>query len=90
MRAVEQAIGLSGLAVPVWVGLMAPAKTPHAILERLGAEVLAICRLPETQKRLQAAGAQATCAGSTEFGRLVAEDSQRWERVAQRGNIKGE
>ncbi|SFM15283.1 tripartite tricarboxylate transporter substrate binding protein [Variovorax sp. OV329] len=87
---VQQAMGLSGLAVPVWVGLMAPAKVPSSILERLGAEVLAICRLPETRARLQAAGAQSTCGGSAEFGRLIAEDSKRWERVVQRGNIKGE
>lgn len=87
---VQQATGLSGLAVPVWVGLMAPAKTPAAVLERLSTEVLAICRLPETQKRLQAVGAQATCAGSAEFGGLISEDSKRWERVIQAGSIKGE
>ncbi|MBS0340715.1 MAG: tripartite tricarboxylate transporter substrate binding protein [Proteobacteria bacterium] len=87
---VEQAAGISGLAVPVWVGLMSPAKTPPAILARLGTEILAVCRLPETQKRLQAVGAQATCAGSADFARLVSEDSARWANVVQRGNIKGE
>ena len=87
---VQQAMGISGLTVPVWVGVLAPAKTPPAVLERLSAEVQAICRLPETQKRLQAAGAEATCAGSAEFAHLIAEDSKRWERVVQRGNIKGE
>jgi len=87
---VQQASGVSGLAVPVWVGLLAPAKTPPAVLDRLGTEVLAICRLPETQKRLQAVGAEATCAGSADFARLISEDSRRWERVVQRGNIKSE
>ncbi|MBS0451122.1 MAG: tripartite tricarboxylate transporter substrate binding protein [Proteobacteria bacterium] len=87
---VQQAVGISGLAVPVWVGLMGPAKTSPAVLARLGTEILAICGLPETQKRLQAVGAQATCAGSADFARLVSEDSMRWASVVQRGNIKGE
>lgn len=87
---VEQAIGASGLVVPVWAGLMAPAKTPPALLQRLTTEVMAICQLPETQKRLQESGAHATCAGAAEFERVIAEDSQRWGRVIQRGNIKAE
>ena len=85
---VQQAIGVGGLTVPVWSGLLAPAKTPRALLERLATEVLAICRLPQTQERLRQSGAQATCAGSADFGRVIAEDSERWKQVIQRGGIK--
>ncbi|ROZ78790.1 tripartite tricarboxylate transporter substrate binding protein [Ramlibacter sp. WS9] len=87
---VQQATGISGLAVPVWVGLLAPAKTPQAMQDRLAAEVLTVCRLPETQRRLRESGAEATCAGSADFAQVIAEDSQRWERVTRQGNIKGE
>jgi tripartite-type tricarboxylate transporter receptor subunit TctC len=87
---VQQAIGASGLAVPVWSGLLAPAKTPRPVLERLSAEVLAICRLPQTQQRLRQSGAEATCAGSADFARVIADDSERWKSVIQRGGIKAE
>jgi tripartite-type tricarboxylate transporter receptor subunit TctC len=87
---VQQAIGVAGLAVPVWSGVLAPAKAPRALLERLSSEVLAICRLPQTQQRLRQSGAEATCAGSADFGRVIAEDGERWKQVVQRGNIKAE
>lgn len=87
---VEQATGLSGLAIPVWVGVMASAKTPKAVVERLAKETLKVCQLPETRKRLQDAGADVNCFGSQEFGQLIAEDSQRWAGVVKQGNIKSE
>lgn len=87
---VQQATGEAGLVVPVWVGFMAPAKTPPAFVQRLSAELMAICQMPETQKRLLESGAQAACAGPADFDRVIAEDSQRWKRVIQRGNIKAE
>lgn len=87
---VQQVTGISGLAVPVWAGLLAPARTAQNILDRLGSEVLTICRLPETQRRLRESGAEATCAGSAQFGQVIADDYQRWERVTRQGNIKGE
>jgi tripartite-type tricarboxylate transporter receptor subunit TctC len=87
---VQQATGVADLAVPVWAGLLAPAKTPGPLLERLSAEVLAICRMPQTQQRLRELGAHATCAGAAEFGRAIAQDTQRWEQVTRRGNIKAD
>lgn len=87
---VQQAIGIGRLAVPVWSGLLAPANTPRPVLERLANEVLAICRSPQTQQRLRQLGAEATCAGSAEFGRLIAEDSARWKQVTSSGNMKAE
>jgi len=87
---VKQAVGVPGLEVPVWVGLMAPAQTPSSILRKLSSEVMTICQLPETQRRLRESGAVSTCEDSIEFGRLIAEDSQRWERVIRSANIKSE
>jgi tripartite-type tricarboxylate transporter receptor subunit TctC len=87
---VQQAIGVSGLVVPVWSGLLAPAKTPRALLDRVSSEVLAICRLPQTQQRLRQSGAEATCAGGADFGKVIADDSERWKQVVQRGSIKAD
>jgi tripartite-type tricarboxylate transporter receptor subunit TctC len=87
---VQQAGGGAGLAVPVWVGLMAPARTPPALLERLSSEVVAICRMPQTRQRLAELGAETTCGGAPELARMVAEDTQRWEQVIRRGNIKAD
>jgi tripartite-type tricarboxylate transporter receptor subunit TctC len=85
-----EASGFKGLEVPVWVGLMAPAKTPQAVIDKLAAEIVAVCKLPETQERFSALGALTTCGGSKELGKVVNDDYERWGKVISQGGIKGE
>jgi tripartite-type tricarboxylate transporter receptor subunit TctC len=85
-----EASGMKGLEVPVWVGFLAPAKTPAAIIEKLSAEIVAVCKLPETQERFAGLGALAACAGAKELDKVVADDFDRWGKVIQQGGIKGE
>ncbi|MEI2744917.1 MAG: tripartite tricarboxylate transporter substrate binding protein [Ottowia sp.] len=83
-----EAAGLKGLEVPVWVGLLAPSGTPQASVDKLAADLVAICRQPETQERFKALGAATTCGGPADLARVIAEDDGRWERVIQQGKIK--
>lgn len=85
---VAEATGLKGLNVPVWAGFLAPARTPLEQLDKLAAEILAICRLPETQDRFRGLGAVQACAGRAELEKMVTEDSDRWAQVIKRGDIK--
>ncbi|HWP10941.1 MAG TPA: tripartite tricarboxylate transporter substrate binding protein [Ramlibacter sp.] len=85
-----EASGLKGLEVPVWVGLLAPAKTPAALVDRLSAEIVAVCNLPETRERFSGLGALAACGGAKELGQVVADDFERWGKVIRQGNIKAE
>jgi tripartite-type tricarboxylate transporter receptor subunit TctC len=87
---VSQATGIKGLEVPVWIGIMAPAKTPAATVDKLAAEFTAVCQLPETQERFKTLGALAMCGGAADLEKVVAEDYQRWARVIKQGNIKAE
>jgi len=86
----NEAAGIKGLEVPVWVGLLAPAKTPAAAVERLSAELVAICRLPETREHFMGLGAVASCGGPKELDKVVSDDLQRWGKVIRQGNIKSE
>jgi tripartite-type tricarboxylate transporter receptor subunit TctC len=85
-----EAAGIKGLEVPVWVGLLAPVKTPPALIEKLAAEITAICQLPETQERFKGLGALATCGGPKDLDKVVSDDYARWERVIRQGGIKAE
>lgn len=85
---VTEATGLSGLDVPVWVGFLAPAKTPADRLDKLAAEIIAICQLPETQERFRGLGTAPACAGRAALEKTIAEDSERWAQVIARGGIK--
>lgn len=86
----NEATGFKGLEVPVWGGLMAPAKTPAAVIEKLSTEIQAVCNLPETQERFHGLGALTTCGGSKEMEKVVGDDYARWGKVIRQGNIKGE
>ncbi|SFB84214.1 Tripartite-type tricarboxylate transporter, receptor component TctC [Polaromonas sp. OV174] len=86
----NEAAGIKGLEVPVWVGLLAPSKTPAAQVEKLSAEILAICNMPETRAHFRAVGAVPTCGGSKELAKVVTDDLQRWSKVIRQGNIKAE
>lgn len=85
---VAEALGVSGLEAPVWVGLMAPAATPAERLDKLATELVAICQLPETQERFRSLGAVPDCGGRAALDKMLAEDSARWERVIRQGGIK--
>lgn len=87
---VAEASGMKGLEVPVWVGLLAPARTPQPVIDRLAAEILAVCRLAETQERFGALGTVTVCGSPAELARVIAEDDQRWGKVITLGGIKGE
>jgi tripartite-type tricarboxylate transporter receptor subunit TctC len=85
---VAQATGLKGLEVPVWIGILAPGRTPAATIDKLAAEFTAVCQLPETQERFKSLGALPMCGGARELEKVVADDDERWARVIKQGNIK--
>ena len=82
--------GIKGLEVPVWVGIMVPAKTPAAVIEKLATELVAICKQPEAQDRFKALGAVPACGGTREFERVVEDDTMRWGAVIRQAGIKAE
>jgi tripartite-type tricarboxylate transporter receptor subunit TctC len=85
---VAEAAGLAGMDVPVWVGVMAPARMPAASIEKLSAALVEVCNLPETRQRFAQLGAVNTCGGGAALGKVIAEDSQRWAKVIKQGGIK--
>lgn len=87
---VREATGVTGLEVPVWVGIMAPAKTPVATIEALATALVAICGEPDTQERIKSLGALSTCGGAAEAGTVIRSDYDRWKAVIATGNIKAE
>jgi tripartite-type tricarboxylate transporter receptor subunit TctC len=86
----REATGLNGLEVPVWVGFMAPAKTPAAVIEKLEAQIVAVCKLPETQERFSGLGAVTICGNHKDMEKIVGDDYERWGKVIKQGNIKAE
>lgn len=78
--------GFEGIS---WIGLVAPARTPGAIVERLSSELDAILTDPELIERIAKTGAEAASArGPRGFRDLLAADTARWQGVLSGGKVK--
>src|SRR5207253_5487739 len=70
--------GLPGAEATNWWGIVAPAGTSAAVLQRLQAEIGAIVGSPETQKRFELEGAEVLHMTSAEFGQHLAAETAKW------------
>jgi tripartite-type tricarboxylate transporter receptor subunit TctC len=71
-------LGLSGLDLTAWIGLMAPAGTPVDIVRTLNREIDAILASDETAAWAQRHGLEIARGSAESFARTVADDYARW------------
>jgi tripartite-type tricarboxylate transporter receptor subunit TctC len=82
--------GVPGYEMSIWWGVLAPAATPPAIVDKLYAEIVAILKQPESAQRLAAEGAEPSPVPSAAFARLLNAEVAKWQRVAREANIKAD
>ena len=73
--------GLPGYDVVGWNGILAPAKTPRAIIDRLHAEFVKVVRSPEIEAETAAQGIAAIGNTPEEFARVIRADMEKWAKV---------
>lgn len=73
-----------------WVGMLAPAKTPPAIIKRLNDAMLKAMAKPEVKARLEKLGAVAVGDSPAEFAAYLKRDYTRWEDVIKAAGVKAE
>ena len=82
--------GLTGFEWDSWGGLLAPAKTPRAIVNKLNREVSRVLNLPEVQQRLTSLGAEPMPGTPEQFDKLVADQLAITANLARKAGIKAE
>jgi tripartite-type tricarboxylate transporter receptor subunit TctC len=82
--------GVPGYDASNWWALAVPAGTPPAIIARLNAEVASYLRLPETQKRFTAEGAEVDIKTPEELRRMIPSDMAKWAKVAKESGMRAE
>jgi tripartite-type tricarboxylate transporter receptor subunit TctC len=82
--------GVPGYESVNWWGIVAPAGTPAAIVEKLHTEITAVQNSDEVKKHFASEGAQAVQMSSAEFGIFIEKEMKKWERVVKEGGIKAE
>jgi tripartite-type tricarboxylate transporter receptor subunit TctC len=80
--------GFKGFEASVWYALMAPAKTPTAIVERLHAEVQKALQTAEVRERMTAVGGEVLPGTRAAMVSLLSAERQRYEKLVRDANIK--
>jgi tripartite-type tricarboxylate transporter receptor subunit TctC len=75
--------GLPGYEVEGWFGLLAPARTPSAIVALLNQAVVAIVGEPATAAKLRDSGADPVGGSAAAYGALIATDVAKWAQVVK-------
>jgi len=80
--------GFKGFEASVWYALMAPAKTPAAIVERLHAEVQKALAAPEVRERMTSVGGEVLPGSREMMVSLLHSERQRYDKLVREANIK--
>jgi tripartite-type tricarboxylate transporter receptor subunit TctC len=77
-----------GYEVTSWYGIGAPKDTPLAIVDKINAAVAAAIAAPDTKARLAKLGFETRQMKPAEFGRLIADETKKWEKVVNFSGVK--
>lgn len=80
--------GLPGFDVASWFGIMAPAATPSAIIQRLYGEIAKIAESAEMKKFLLTQGAEPMVMEPGRFSEFLRVETEKWGKVVKGANLK--
>ncbi len=80
--------GIAGFESGTWQGMLVPAGTPQAVVDRLSAELIRIIQSPEIKSRLASQGAEVATMTPAEFAPFFERERTKWAKVVADGNVK--
>jgi tripartite-type tricarboxylate transporter receptor subunit TctC len=80
--------GVPGYAATNWYGLLAPAKTPVPVIDRLNREVAAALKAPDVVQFLKDQGIDSAPSSPAAFLSFIREEEKKWVPIIKRSNIK--
>jgi tripartite-type tricarboxylate transporter receptor subunit TctC len=82
--------GVPGFEAFAWFGLVAPAKTSAAVLEKLQGDVVSILATPDMKARLTELGAEPGTVSGAAFGKFLGDDTAKWSELIRISGAKME
>jgi tripartite-type tricarboxylate transporter receptor subunit TctC len=82
--------GLKGYDVTGWYGILAPGKTPRAIVNRLNGDLRQVLTDPDTHARLFQRGIDPQPGSPADFADLIRREIPKWAKVLAAAGIKPE
>jgi tripartite-type tricarboxylate transporter receptor subunit TctC len=81
---------LPGYEASNWYGVGIPKNTPAEIIDKLNAEINAGLANPKMKARLADFGGTPLVGSPADFGKLIADETEKWGKVIRAANIKPE
>jgi len=75
--------GVKGYEATIWLGIMAPARTPQAVVDRLNAELTKVISRADVKKAWNEQGAEPMLMTPAEFHKHLTEDIAKWARIVK-------
>lgn len=82
-----EALGLPDYEATNWQGLLFPAGTPRALIERIAGETIKILAMPDTRARLDVLGYDPSGLAPSEFAALMRVEQKRWTAIIREAGI---
>jgi len=82
--------GVKGFSSYNWNGILAPAGTPRAVIERIHAVLAKPLTNPDTRKQMEATGYEVAGDGPAEYAAFIRAETDKWAKVAKAAGIKPE
>ncbi len=76
--------GVPGYEATIWLGLMAPAKTPQAVIDKLNAEIAKVINRPDVKEAWAKQGAVPMVMSPKEFDAYLRKDIEKWADVVKK------
>lgn len=82
--------GLPNYTFASWFGMVAPARTPSAIIDKLNREIVRIVQLPDFRERLIGLGVESAGTTSQEFGQHLKKEIAQWSAVVRKLKLRAD
>ena len=82
--------GIDDFEQPSYLGIVAAARTPAPVIEKLSAELARIARIPAIGKKMEADGTVMVGSTPVQFGQFIVKEVNRWVKLVRENNIKQE
>ena len=80
--------GFTGYEATVWYGLMAPARVPAGMTQRMNEDVNKVLAMPDVQEKMDQYGAEDGGGSIEKFASFIKSEQQKWAQVAKAAHVK--
>ncbi|MBA2965029.1 MULTISPECIES: Bug family tripartite tricarboxylate transporter substrate binding protein [Ramlibacter] len=87
---ISEVKGLESFQMMTWLGYMAPAGTPDAVIEAISAEINAVVALPDVTRRLNEMGFDVAASSPQAFAEHVRAELANWSRIVKDAGLKAD